>query len=293
MKLAAVDMGTNSCRLLIAEMMGGRPVTVLKKVVTTRLGEGIQESGWLHPLAIKRTVDCLINFREIMTGYRVEAWRVVGTSALREAANREDCLAVAEDAGLRIQVISGEEEAYLSYLGVQHGLTLDRPPLVVDLGGGSTEFIYLNEPRLIRSVPVGAVKASEGDWPAVRICEAFREIFGLGARFRENPLVLVGGTPSTLVAVKKGLAEYDPELVHGQTLTREDVADLYNMLEAMPLELRRRLPGLQPERADIIVKGTLIVHLIMDGLQKREVTVSESDLLEGVIWQLAGEMVNT
>ncbi|HOV43739.1 MAG TPA: Ppx/GppA family phosphatase, partial [Syntrophothermus lipocalidus] len=95
-------------------------------------------------------------------------------------------------------------------------------------------------------------------------------------------------TPTTLVAIKKGLAEYDPDLVHGQKLTYQEVEDLYQMLEGMPLNLRRRLPGLQPERADIVVKGVLIVLVIMDGLGKDEIIVSESDLLEGIIWRLAG-----
>lgn len=287
--MAAADVGTNSCRLLIAEIIDGNLIKLFKTVVSTRLGEGLLESGWLHPRAIKRTVDCLLNFRDTVMDYRVEAYRIVATSAVREAANRHDFLAVAEEElRLKIDVIDGEEEARLSWLGVRHGMTFARPPLVVDMGAGSTEFIFGGEPSVIRSAKVGAIKATEGNWSTRDMWERMQEVFSLSERFRDNPLVLVGGTPTTLVALKEGLAQYEPDLVHGQVLTRQDVEDLYAMLDAMPLDLRRRLPGLQPERADIIVKGALIVLLIMGGLQKEEVIVSESDLLEGVIWQLAG-----
>ncbi|NSW84150.1 MAG: Ppx/GppA family phosphatase [Syntrophothermus sp.] len=289
MRIAAADIGTNSCRLLIAEVIEGRLVSILKKITSTRLGEGLLESGWLHPKAIKRTVDCLLNFRDIMHGYQVSAYRVVATSAVREAVNREDFLAVAEEeTGLSIEVIGGEEEASLAWEGVVRSLNFSELPLVADLGAGSTEFIYAGQSPVIKSVKVGAVKATEGDWSREQIRAALEEVLALAPRFRKNPLVLTGGTPTTLVAIKKGLAEYDPDLVHGQKLTYQEVEDLYQMLEGMPLNLRRRLPGLQPERADIVVKGVLIVLVIMDGLGKDEIIVSESDLLEGIIWRLAG-----
>jgi len=131
------------------------------------------------------------------------------------------------------------------------------------------------------------VKATEGDWSAGEIWSKLREGLALREEIRDHPMVMVGGTPTTLVAIKESLAEYDAEMVHGHILTRPEVEDLYAMLDGMPLNLRRRLPGLQPERADIVVKGTLIILLIMEGLQKKEITVSESDLLEGIIWQLA------
>ncbi len=289
MRIAAADIGTNSCRLLIAEIIEGRLVAVLKKVVSTRLGEGLLESGWLHPKAIKRTVDCLLNFRDIIHGYQVTSYRVVATSAVREAVNREDFLAVAEEeTGLSIQVIDGEEEARLVWEGVARSLSFRELPLVADLGAGSTEFIYAGENPVIKSVKVGAVKATEGNWSKEEIWAELSEVLKLAPRFQKNPLVLTGGTPTTLVAIKKGLTQYDPDLVHGQKLTYRDVEDLYQMLDSMPLDLRRRLPGLQPERADIVVKGVLIVLVIMEGFGKDEVTVSESDLLEGIVWGLAG-----
>ncbi|MDH7497133.1 MAG: Ppx/GppA phosphatase family protein [Syntrophomonadaceae bacterium] len=288
MTLAAADVGTNSCRLLIAEIIDGKLITLFKKVVSTRLGEGVAESGWLHPEAISRTVDCLLNFRDIIAGYRCEWARVVATSAVREAANRDDFLAVAEaDTGLKVEVISGSEEAQLSYLGVLRGLDFEQPPLVVDMGGGSTEFIIPGQPGGIFTVRVGAVNATEAELSAAEMWSRLEEVLALGRAARHLPLAAVGGTPTTLVAIKEGLAEYDPDLVHGHRLSRQDVAELYAMLEAMPLGLRRRLPGLQPERADIIVKGALLLLVIMEGLQRDSLVVSESDLLEGIIWQRA------
>ncbi|MGI6488228.1 MAG: Ppx/GppA family phosphatase [Syntrophomonadaceae bacterium] len=287
MRLAAVDVGTNSCRLLIAEAIGGKLSTILKETVTTRLGEGQQDSGWLRPSAINRTLDCLLDFQALIKAHRVSAYRIIATSAVREAANREDFQAIIEEAGIKLDIVDGKEEALLSHLGVERSLQFSQPPLVIDVGGGSTEFICPGDPFTVKTLPVGAVKATEGDWSAGEIWSKLREGLALREEIRDHPMVMVGGTPTTLVAIKESLAEYDAEMVHGHILTRPEVEDLYAMLDGMPLNLRRRLPGLQPERADIVVKGTLIILLIMEGLQKKEITVSESDLLEGIIWQLA------
>lgn len=292
MNYGAIDIGTNSCRLLIAETIGaGRLDTITRLVETTRVGEGVNHSGNMTNEAMERTIDCLQRFAGLLRLNQVDSLRMVATSAVREAGNRQEFLElVLERTGMRVDVLSGEEEANLSYLGVIRGLRLTRSPLVVDLGGGSTEFVC-PDIDLRLSVPVGAVRAAEDDMSGDQV---FRQLQVLGEWTESTgrgltgrPLVFVGGTASSLVAIKKGLPEYRPELVHGEVLSRAEIADLYELLEALPLELRRRLPGLQPERADIINKGAMIMMVIMDTLAIGEITVSETDLLDGIIWSLA------
>ena len=294
MTYGAIDIGTNSCRLLIAETCGaGGLNTITRLVETSRVGEGISHSGKMSREAMERTTDCLQRFGSLLRHNQVKSWRTVATSAVREAGNRQEFLdMVLKKTEMRVDVLSGEEEANLSYLGVMCGLRLTGSPLVVDMGGGSTEFVC-PDINLRLSVPVGAVRAAEADMSSDQV---LRQLQGLGEwagstgrDLTGRPLVVVGGTASSLVGIKKGLPEYRTELVHGEVLSRAEVADLYELLEALPLELRRRLPGLQPERADIINKGAMIMMVIMDRLAIGEITVSETDLLDGIIWSLAVE----
>jgi len=157
--------------------------------------------------------------------------------------------------------------------------------LVVDLGGGSTEFLCPDQDLLL-SIPIGAVRAAEADMGASQIIERLSPLTQFKQQLENKPLVMVGGTATSLVAIKKGMIQYNAESVHGEVLSRGEIGDLYNLLERMPLALRRRLPGLQPERADIIHKGALIILLIIEILGHKEIIVSETDLLEGIIWSM-------
>jgi exopolyphosphatase/guanosine-5'-triphosphate,3'-diphosphate pyrophosphatase len=289
MRYGAVDIGTNSCRLLIAEADAEKGLNVLhKEVDTTRVGEGVNYSGFISEEAMARTILTLRRFQEKMQEYGVGKYRAIATSAVREAHNgNEFADRVREQSRLYVDIVDGEEEADLSYMGVKQGLKLEDSPLVVDLGGGSTEFVCPEE-KLLLSLPLGAVRATEADMYATQIGELLAPLAKLKERLLSRPLVIVGGTASTLVAVKLGMQEYNTELVHGTVLNRAEIGDLYNLLERMPLSLRRRLPGLQPERADIINKGALIILMIVEVLGKTEIIVSESDLLEGMIWSLIG-----
>lgn len=286
MRYAAVDIGTHSCRLLIADMQNGQLVPVHREIETTRLGQQMGSSGgYIGGIAMAKTCRALYNFRYRMGEFGVSSYRVVATDAVRRAANQEEFITLAQqECKCLVEVISQEEEALLSYLGVKKGLGLDNNPFVVDLGGGSTEFISDNGEQFILSIPIGAVESI--NLSTIEIAQALSPLQDKKEEFSNSPLVFVGGTATTLVAMKMALEVYRPDLVHGQVLTRREIADLYNLLELMPLDLRKRLPGLQPERADIIPKGTLIVLLIIDVLGKDEIIVSESDLLEGVIWEI-------
>lgn len=287
MRYGAVDIGTNSCRLLIAEVDQYRQIQPIYRVMeTTRIGEGMDGSGLLGEEAMVRTISCLGGFKGQLDKMQAK-YRAVATSAVREAANRAEFEArVALETGMDIEIISGHEEARLSYEGVIRGLELDASPMVVDLGGGSTEFIFPELDMLI-SVPLGAVRATVAKMSALQMRDSLKELSCFKDRLVRHPLVMVGGSPSTMVAIKKGMLDYRPELVHGERLSFTEIGDLYELLESLPLELRRRLPGLQVERADIINKGALIMLIIMEVMGKREIIVSESDILQGIIWSLA------
>lgn len=287
MKLGAIDIGSNSCRLLIADVAGDSITPLWRDLDTTRMGEGVDAAHILSMDAVKRTIKCLKRFKEIMRSFDVKAYRIIATSAVREAENRMDFVEkVKEECGLQVDIISGEEEACLSYEGVKKGLKLYADPLVVDLGGGSTEFIWQGKKSLLVSLPVGAVRATEAAMDSEQIESLLAPLEEWKASAGSSPLVFVGGTATSMVAIKLALREYDSKLVHGQKLSRDDVTALYTGLSSLSREDLRKVHGLQEKRADIIVKGVLIALLIMRKFESWEMTVSESDLLDAVIWQL-------
>ena len=205
MRYAAIDIGTNSCRLLVAELRGGSLQPLYQALETTRVGEGVSSCGIINTAAGDRTIACLGKFRDKMTEFAVGSYRVIATSAVREAKNGKEFVAQArQQSGLEIEVIDGQEEASLSYLGVKRNLNLEKAPLVIDLGGGSTEFICLDE-EFTLSLALGAVRVSEAALGVKKIRETLSPIKRLKDKFRINPLVAVGGTATSLVAIKLGL----------------------------------------------------------------------------------------
>ncbi len=294
---AAVDVGTHSVRLLVADVEGGHVRPVLRRLEVTNLGEGMDRSRVLLPQAIGRTVRAVREFWQLAHRSGAERVVVVGTAAVREASNRSTLVRDLYPVPLR--VLTGEEEAELGYLGVRAGLAeLADPVLVVDVGGGSTELVLGSGQHVLRkvSLPVGSVRVTErylhADPPAdVERLAARREVaeclrphraaFG-GAR----AAVGVGGTVTTLAAVDMGLDPYDPDRVHGWKLSAARVHALARGLCAMPVALRRRVPGLLPERAEVICGGALVVQTVLESLQLSELTASESDLLWGVVLSL-------
>lgn len=289
MRVAVIDIGTNSTRLLVAEVTGGKLNRVLESgLVTTRLGEGISARR-LFPDAISRTIDTLKDYLKIIHSLSVERVVAVATSAVRDALNREEFLAAARKIGLEVLVLSGTEEARFSYLGARSALNDDpRGMVLMDLGGGSTEFIWSEQEKIVcRSVNVGAVRMTEGRQDDEEILRLLVPVLSTVGRTSPRLLVGVGGTVTTMAAMAMNLTVYDPARVHGSILSLERVEDILNTLQNCTVEERRLLPGLQPERADIIIAGVRIARLVLLELGLPSLQVSEADIMYGLALQAA------
>ncbi len=301
-RVAAVDIGTNSTRLLVADVEGrgadARVSQIQREMRITRLGAGVDADRTLRPEAIERTVSVLREYGEIIERLGATRVRAAATSASRDARNRDEFFDPATEAlrGVRPELLAGEEEAALSFLGATAGLREQAPYLVVDVGGGSTEFVVgTDKPEGLISVDVGCVRLTEqflhGDPPepeelsnavsAVRdhLADVGREVPGVAGA---ATLVGLAGTVTTLAAVELGLTRYDPEAVHHFRLSRQAAEDVFRTLATEPIAQRRHNPGLDPGRVDVIVGGAVIVVSILRHFGFPEMLVSESDILDGL-----------
>jgi len=301
-RLAVIDVGTNTVRLLVAESDGRSAYrTLLTAQEITRLGQGLLPDRELQAEPIRRTIRALRRYRELAEAQGAAAILAVGTSALREATNRAAFLTAArDDAGIEVTVIPGEEEARLGLLGVRAGLRGAPARLaMMDIGGGSTELLLADGETILAAVStgLGVVKLTESclhtDPPLPAELETVRrKASGRFDRARTAELrgmppgdVLVGtaGTVTSLAAVDLALAPYDPVRVTGHRLTRVRIAETVDRLASLPLADRRRVPGLEPARADVIVAGGVICLAAMDALGFSELTVSDGGLREGIL----------
>jgi exopolyphosphatase/guanosine-5'-triphosphate,3'-diphosphate pyrophosphatase len=294
--VAAIDCGTNSTRLLVADASGA---TLDRRMVITRLGQGVDATGRLAPEAIDRTVAVLRDYRAVMDDHGVERVRMTATSAARDAENRDDFFTAAEEVvGTRPELLSGRDEARLSFRGATHELDpADGPFLVVDIGGGSTEFaVGTREPDGEVSVDIGCVRITEkflhADPPtALELSQALSVVHDyLDDVARDVPAVtearqLVGlaGTVTTVAAVEQGLGQYDRDRIHHFVLTRDAAEDVFRTLATERRADRIHNPGLEPGRADVIVGGTAILVAIMRYFELATCLVSEADILDGLV----------
>lgn len=312
-RLGAVDIGTNSVRLLVADVDtsrrdGGAGAardaalrTVDRRMRITRLGQGVDEARALSPDAVDRTLDTLREYRRALDEHGVERVRVTATSAARDAANRDDFFAAADRVlGVIPELLSGEEEAKLSFLGATAGLEAPSPYLVVDIGGGSTELVLgTAEPTGLVSLDVGCVRVTEqflhSDPPAPEeLANAVATVRNLVADVPRlvpgvrDAATLVGlaGTITTVAAVEQGLPRYDPERIHHFVLTREATEDVFRTLATEPAVQRAHNPGLEPARVDVIVGGLVVLVSILRVLEFDAVLVSEADILDGLVRSL-------
>jgi exopolyphosphatase/guanosine-5'-triphosphate,3'-diphosphate pyrophosphatase len=297
--IAAIDCGTNSTRLLVADAEG-RPLERLMRI--TRLGQGVDATGRLAPEAIDRCIGVLAEYRQVMDRLGVGRGRLAATSAARDAANGDEFLRLAGEAtGLEPELLTGVDEGRLSLAGAVADLDLSQGPfLVLDIGGGSTELVAGDSPDdpalSVVSLQLGCVRVSErffGTDPptAAELATARAEVAGqlehavsAHPRFAEaRRLIGLAGTVSTLVSVHKGLAEYDRDLVHHAVLTAADVHHWYELLAADTAAERLARPGMVSGRQDVIVGGTLILDEVMASLGYSECLVSEADILDGLV----------
>jgi exopolyphosphatase / guanosine-5'-triphosphate,3'-diphosphate pyrophosphatase len=305
--VASLDLGTNSTRVLVARPTGdGQLETLHRQNTITRLGKGVDATGRLDPAAIERTLDCLRGYRATMDELGVEKVRAAATSAARDAANRDELFdAVEELVGTRPELLSGEEEGRLSFLGATGELSPDLAPfLVVDIGGGSTELIVGDHGdrgglQGVMSIDVGCVRLTEKflqhDPPqpeeltaAISLTDAYledvpREIPAVG---EVRTLVGVAGTITTVAAVEMGLLTYDRDKVHHFRLTRDAAEDVFRTLATEARADRIHNPGLEEARADVIVAGCCVLVAIFRRFGFDEMIVSESDILDGLALSL-------
>jgi exopolyphosphatase / guanosine-5'-triphosphate,3'-diphosphate pyrophosphatase len=289
-RLAAVDIGTNTVRLLVADHDGGDLVHVEHGQRITRLGQGVDASGELAEEAIARTIDAVRVFVERAREMGAERIRVAGTSALRDAKRPKAFANAVRDAtGFDLEILEGSHEGRLAYDGATSWLD-DGAYVVCDIGGGSTELITATDAV---SVDIGSVRVRERflhtDPPTpdeVRVARgAIRTMIDAYGRqlAGDERLVGVAGTITTLAALAAGLAEYASEVVHGYQLTREAVADWADRLNRLTAEEISALGPVSPGRADVIGAGALVCEAVVDSLDASELLVSERDILDGLL----------
>jgi exopolyphosphatase/guanosine-5'-triphosphate,3'-diphosphate pyrophosphatase len=297
-RIAVVDLGTNSTRLLVAEVASGRVESLERRTEITRLGEGVDAAGRLSPAAMERVFEAVASFREAIDAHGARRVIAVATSAVRDATNGEEFRgALAERFAIDARTISGDEEARLSFLGA----TSARPPggdplLMLDIGGGSTEFVLGipgSDPTFHVSTRVGSVRQTERHLPddpptedqlgavAGEVAAVIEAEIPTEVRREAATGIAVAGTATSIAAIDQELDPYDRDRVHGYRLDRFAVEEILAHLATLPLAERREVVGLRPARAPTIVAGAIILREAMRAFDLDWMEMSESDILDG------------
>ena len=300
-RVAAIDCGTNSIRLLIADITGDNFQEITREMEIVRLGQGVDATGKFDPEAIERTLTATRRYAEIIASKGVEKIRFCATSATRDASNRDLFIdGVREILGIEPEVIPGTEEAELSFIGATKGLThTESPYLVVDIGGGSTEFVLGDsEVKYAKSVNIGCVRMSERhlnkapqDPLAVQkaiqdIDDAIAEAAYIVPIKEAKTLIAVAGTATTVAAAALGLSEYDRHAIHLSRIPAAKVIEIAQMFALMSREEIAALGYMHPGRVDVIAAGSLVLSRVMLATGATEFVASESDILDGMAWAL-------
>jgi exopolyphosphatase/guanosine-5'-triphosphate,3'-diphosphate pyrophosphatase len=311
-RVAAVDCGTNSIRLLVADAdpATGELVDLDRRMTIVRLGQGVDRTGRLAPEALERTFAACREYAEAVKEHGAERLRFVATSASRDAENRADFVrGVLDILGVEPEVITGDQEAEFSFTGATRELTgrgdLDRPFLVVDIGGGSTEFVVGEEHvRAARSVDIGCVRMTErhlvrdgvvSDPPSPEQIAAMRADIEAALDLAEGTvplreartLVGLAGSVTTVSAIAQDLSAYDPAAIHHSRVSRDRVREITEWLLRSTHAERAAVPSMHPGRVDVIGAGALVLLSIMERIGAEEVVVSEHDILDGIAWSVA------
>ncbi len=308
-RLAGIDIGTLTCRLLIADIIPGQPLQTLRSERRIlRLGEGVDQTKRLSHAAIDRVIHCLQEWRGIIDRHHVEATAVVATSAVRDAGNRAEFLArVKAGCGFEVELISGEEEARRTLLGIRSGLPAGLTEiLALDIGGGSTEFILDRQGQkpIMHSIDIGVVRLCERllrhDPPTTEEIHLAREWVrreteaAVAAMPRPAGLTFVGtaGTITALAAMAQKLSTYEPARIHNYVLKLDTIRELEQALLDRSKAERVGLPGLEKNREEVIAAGVIIIRTIMETLEQNACLVSDLGLREGVLIDLARRTEN-
>ena len=301
MRVAAIDCGTNSIRLLIADITNGTLTDVVRTMVIVRLGEGVDKTGEFSQAALERTFAAIETFAALISKHQPEQVRFVATSASRDVSNRSEFVAgIVSRLGIEPDIISGDEEAELSFLGATADLiNFNDPPvapyLVIDIGGGSTEFVLgTTGPIAAISTNVGCVRMTERHLksdPATpqEIAAATSDIdAAIDAAYagvpiaQANSLIGLAGSVTTVAAIALGLSEYDSAAIHGSRISAQDVHRVTQDLLAMTRAERAKLGPMHEGRIDVIGSGALVLDRIMVRTGLKQVVVSERDILDGI-----------
>lgn len=303
MRIAAIDIGTVTTRLLVADVTADGIHEVERSTDITHVGEGLTTTGRLAEDAMQRVADTIARYKERIGALGVERTTAYATSASRDAENAGDFLDMLESAGIRPEIVTGSTEARLAFAGATYEFE-GEGILVADLGGGSTELVLgdvsvedgqrIRDVEASRSIDVGSKRVTElflaSDPPSAMELEEARTFvtremrpYFDGLRTRPRMGVALAGTATTLSAIKQELAVYDAEKVHGSCLTGSDLSDMLEMLAALPLEKRKQIVGLDPGRAPVIVAGTLILETVVGLAGLDSTLVSEHDILYGIL----------
>lgn len=285
MKQAVIDIGTNSTRLAVAESIDGAVQMRYTEVAETRLGEGMGIERMIRPIPLERNVKAIKDFVQKAETMQVEHIRLTATSALRDAQNKEAVQQrILQSTGYSVELLSGTEEARLSYLGASGDFVqYHRPLAVLDIGGGSTELVYPAAEGLhSASVNMGAVRLLEHPELQAQMTDTLATL--KADDFPANAmLIAVGGTNTCLMAMELGMTQYDGNKIHGQSMTKQQVDAWCERLFALSQEEREQIPGMKRKRADIIPYGVQILQKTMELLQQTEVTISDKGLVYGLL----------
>ncbi|MGM0365239.1 MAG: Ppx/GppA phosphatase family protein [Actinomycetota bacterium] len=303
MNLAAIDIGTNSVRLLVSEYTTGKFSTLFRTMHITRIGENLSKDKLITPSAAERTLKTLKEYRDTVSRYGVKKYRALGTNALRKAENSSWFINYAlRETGIKIEIISGQKEASLSFMGatksldgrkIKNACHDSKDVLVLDIGGGSTELIAgpCGKPRVVLSLELGCVTLTERYGADTDKMEDYcrRHLEARLDKISPYDLAVnigLAGTITTLAAIDLKLEKYDRDRIHHHRLSKQNIEGIYSFLKDMDLEQRKKVKGLDPRRADIIVAGTVILLSVLNYLRHDYIIVSENDLLDGIIYSL-------
>ena len=295
---AGIDIGSNSIRLIIAEVENNKIKNIIyQEKATTRLAANINKTGILQEEPFNKSINVLAGFRKALNKYNVEKIKTVATSAVREAANGKEFINAAKNSGIEISIISGKEEGMLEYLGVCSGFDAGRQPLILDVGGGSSEIIYMQDNNELHteSHKIGVVKMADmfdfqkSSTEILEKCSAYIKEFFKDVTIPNNiqNFIATAGTATTLAAIDMEMTEYDYNKVNGYKITKEKVIEILNKVYSTPYNKRLEIKGMDKGREDLIIPGILIILEILKKTNLNIITVSDFGLREGAVFRAA------